>query len=106
MDKLKIAEAYCNAVKLQDQLEFRVSELFEALHPDNQILSLCYPLHRAYAQQTKDLLGPDLFDWCEYWLYECDYGTKPMLITTTTDATTTTFVVNAHTLKEYLNFIK
>ena len=102
MDFNQLAHDYCEAVRCQDFLESKLSDLLKVFSADNNIVSTSAHIQKAYAKQTKLLVGDELFDWLEYWLYECDYGTKAMRVT----KDNTEFVVNDHSLQEYLDFVQ
>lgn len=72
----KIADEYCKALLSQHQGEFALNRALNGLGSDNQIVSLAGPITAAYTALVKDLLGESLFDWLEWWMYECDYGTE------------------------------
>lgn len=45
-----------------------------ALGSDNQVFGLAEPIEGAYTELVHELLGPELFDWLMWWMYETDSG--------------------------------
>lgn len=89
----KIAYDYCMAMIQQRHGEDQVSKAFVALGSDNQIFALAEPLESAYTKLVHELIGEELFDWLQWWMYECEYGTRQMhfvVNNTTYDPTTIT----------------
>lgn len=74
--KHKIAITYATALKKQSSAESAVNQVLHALGSDNQIYSLAEPIENAYTELVTELLGPELFEWLMWWMYETDYGTK------------------------------
>ena len=58
--------------------EAAVNQAFAALGSDNSIFGLAEPLEAAYTELVAQLLGPELFDWLMWWMYETDYGKTNM----------------------------
>jgi len=48
------------------------------LGSDNHMFSLCEPLEAAYTKLVEELLGPQLWDWLMWWMYETNYGEQCM----------------------------
>jgi hypothetical protein len=74
----KIASNYLTAMIAQRSGEQQVSQAFASLGSDNSIFGLAEPLEGAYTELVAELLGPELFDWLMWWMYETDCGTKCM----------------------------
>ena len=74
----KIAHDYCTAMKTQRAGEELVSRAFNSLGSDNQIFGLAEPIEGAYTELVHELLGPVLFEWLMWWMYETEYGTRRM----------------------------
>lgn len=74
----KIAYDYAMAHIKQSAGMDQVNNAFRALGSDSYIFSLCEPLESAYTTLVADLLGPQLFDWLTWWMYETDHGTQNM----------------------------
>lgn len=74
----QIAYNYCMAQIAQRAAEERLAQAFQALGSDNQIFGLAEPIEGAYTELVSELLGPELFDWLMWWMYETDCGSKPM----------------------------
>ena len=49
-----------------------------SLGSDNMLFSLCEPLESAYNKLVEELLGPQLWDWLMWWMYETNYGSSKM----------------------------
>ena len=77
MNKNKIAEDYVNSTKSQAEATECFNSALGTLCTDNYIFSLAEPIEAAYTSLVEELLGPDLFDWLMWWIYETDYGTQP-----------------------------
>lgn len=74
----KIAYDYCMANITQRAGEEAVSQAFASLGSDNLIFGLAEPIEGAYTELVAELLGPELFEWLMWWMYECDYGKTNM----------------------------
>jgi hypothetical protein len=74
----KIAYNYCMANITQRAGEEAVSQAFASLGSDNSIFGLAEPIEGAYTKLVEELLGPELFEWLMWWMYETDCGTKCM----------------------------
>ena len=64
-----------------------------ALGSDNQVFGLAEPIEGAYTELVQEIIGPELFDWLMWWMYETDMGKINMLFTvngTSYDPTTMT----------------
>jgi hypothetical protein len=55
-----------------------VNSALRSLGSDNYLFSVCEPLESAYTTLVADLLGPELFDWLTWWIYETDCGKQRM----------------------------
>jgi hypothetical protein len=77
----KIAYNYCMANIQQRAGEEQLSQAFAALGSDNCVFSLCEPLEGAYTRLVEELLGPELWNWLMWWMYEADYGSRTMEFT-------------------------
>jgi hypothetical protein len=56
----------------------QLNTALNSLGSDNYLFSLCEPLEAAYTKLVEELLGPELWDWLMWWMYETDHGTKHM----------------------------
>jgi hypothetical protein len=56
----------------------QVNAALRALGSDNYLFSVCEPLESAYTTLVADLLGPELWDWLTWWMYETDNGSRQM----------------------------
>ena len=74
----KIAYNYAMAQITQRVAEEQVSRAFAALGSDNLIFGLAEPIEDAYTKLVEELLGPTLFEWLMWWMYETDCGTQRM----------------------------
>lgn len=76
--KHKVAYNYAMALKVQRDSEELLNRALVTLGSDNQIFSLAEPVEAAYTALVLELLGPTLFEWLMWWMYETDYGTQCM----------------------------
>lgn len=74
----QIAYNYCQAMLTQRAREDAVAKALSCINPDNQIFGLADAVEGPYTQLVSELLGPELFDWLMWWMYETDHGTKRM----------------------------
>jgi hypothetical protein len=74
----KIAYDYAMAHIKQSAAVDQLNTALRSLGSDNYMFSLCEPLEAAYTKLVEGLLGPDLWDWLTWWMYETDHGTKKM----------------------------
>lgn len=74
----QIAYNYVQALKTQRIREEQLDKVMRLLNPDNQVFGLADAVEGPYTNLVSDLIGPELFDWLMWWMYECDHGTKPM----------------------------
>jgi hypothetical protein len=74
----KIAYNYCMANIKQSVAVDQVNTALRALGSDNYLFSVCEPLESAYTTLVADLLGPELWDWLTWWMYETDNGSRKM----------------------------
>ena len=73
--------------------EEMLSTALQTLGSDNQVFGLAEPIEGAYTELVAELIGPELFDWLMWWMYECDHGQRKMEFTingTSYDPTTMT----------------
>ena len=74
----KIAYDYAMAHIKQSAAVDQLNTALRSLGSDNYLFSLCEPLEAAYTTLVEQLLGPELWDWLMWWMYETDHGTKNM----------------------------
>lgn len=72
----QIAYNYCMANIQQRAGEAALGTALQSLGSDNQIFGLAEPIEGAYTELVAELLGPELFDWLMWWMYEADMGTN------------------------------
>lgn len=73
--------------------EEMLSTALQTLGSDNQVFGLAEPIEGAYTELVAELIGPELFEWLMWWMYECDMGKVNMEFTvnnTSYDPTTMT----------------
>lgn len=58
--------------------EDMLDKALRTLGSDNQIIDLCEPILVAYRKLLTTYIGQEMMDWLDWWMYETDYGTKPM----------------------------
>jgi hypothetical protein len=56
----------------------QINTALRSLGSDNYLFSVCEPIENAYTTLVADLLGPELFDWLTWWMYETDNGQRKM----------------------------
>ena len=74
----KIAYDYAMANIQQSAAIDQVNSALRSLGSDNYLFSVCEPLESAYTTLVADLLGPELWDWLTWWIYETNNGTRQM----------------------------
>jgi hypothetical protein len=74
----QIAYNYCQAMITQRAYEDQFSRALQCINPDYQAFGLADPVEGPYTELVAELLGPELFDWLMWWMYETDHGTQPM----------------------------
>lgn len=77
----QIAYDYCQALLCQRAHETRVNTALGCINPDNQVFGLADAVEGPYTKLVEQLLGPELFEWLMWWMYECDHGTQSMKFT-------------------------
>lgn len=77
----KIAYNYAMALQTQRAYEAELNKVLGCINPDNQIFGLADPVEGPYTDLVQTLLGPELFDWLMWWMYETDHGQVNMLFT-------------------------
>ena len=74
----KIAYDYCMAHIQQSAGVDQLNTALAALGSDNYMFSLCEPLEAAYTKLVEGILGPQLFEWLMWWMYETNMGKDPL----------------------------
>jgi hypothetical protein len=74
----QIAYNYAMATITQSAAVDQLNTALRGLGSDNYLFSLCEPIESAYTTLVADLLGPELFDWLTWWMYETDNGQRKM----------------------------
>jgi hypothetical protein len=74
----QIAYDYAMATITQSVAVNQVNTALRALGSDNYLFSLCEPLEAAYTKLVEGILGPELWDWLMWWMYETNMGKDPM----------------------------
>lgn len=74
----KIAQDYAMANIRQTAGIDQLNQALRALGSDNMLFSLCEPIEGAYTKLVEGILGPELWDWLMWWIYETDHGTQRM----------------------------
>lgn len=77
----KAAYNYAMGLKMQRTYEWQVHQGLLMLNPDNQVFGLADAVEGPYTDLILELLGPTLFEWLMWWIYETDYGTQNMEFT-------------------------
>jgi hypothetical protein len=74
----QIAYDYAMANIKQSAAVDQINQALRSLGSDNYLFSVCEPLENAYTTLVADLLGPELYDWLTWWIYETDCGKRKM----------------------------
>jgi hypothetical protein len=74
----QIAYNYAMANLQQSAAIDQLNTALGSLGSDNHMFSLCEPLESAYSKLVEELLGPQLWDWLMWWMYETNYGSSRM----------------------------
>lgn len=69
---------FAQAMITQSAGEAMLNTALRSLGSDNQIIDLCEPVLVAYRKLLLQIIGKSLMDWLDWWMYECDHGTKKM----------------------------
>jgi hypothetical protein len=69
------------ALKTQRVYDDQVGRALHCINPDNQIFGLADAVEGPYTELVQELLGPELFDWLMWWMYETDFGKDAMQFT-------------------------
>jgi hypothetical protein len=77
----QIAYDYAMAHLEQSVALDQLNTALHSLGSDNYMFSLCEPLEAAYSKVVEQLLGPELWDWLMWWMYETHYGKNPLEFT-------------------------
>lgn len=75
----KIAYDYAMAHIKQSAGMDQLNRALNSLGSDNMLFSLCEPIEGAYTALVEELLGPELWEWLMWWMYETDHGNYQML---------------------------
>ena len=75
----KIAYDYAMSLTTQRAYEAELNKLLQCINPDNQLFGLADAVEGPYTTLVADLLGPELFDWLMWWIYETECGKTNML---------------------------
>jgi hypothetical protein len=74
----QIAYNYAMANIKQSAAVDQVNTALRSLGSDNYLFSVCEPIESAYTKLVMELLGPELYDWLTWWMYETDNGRRQM----------------------------
>jgi hypothetical protein len=74
----QIAYNYCMANIQQSAAVEQINTALRSLGSDNYLFSVCEPLEAAYTKLVEELLGPELWGWLTWWMYETDNGSRKM----------------------------
>ena len=77
----QIAYNYAMSMITQRAYEAELNKVLGCINPDNQIFGLADAVEGPYTDLVQTLLGPELFDWLMWWMYETDHGKVNMLFT-------------------------
>lgn len=74
----QIAYNYAQAMIEQQSYEHQLNTALQLINPDNSIFGLADAVEGRYTELVAELLGPELFDWLMWWMYETDHGKSNM----------------------------
>ena len=74
----QIAYDYAMANLKQSVAIDQLNTALGSLGSDNYLFSMCEPLEAAYSKVVEGILGPELWDWMMWWMYETNYGSSKM----------------------------
>lgn len=74
----QIAYDYSQALKTQRTWDANLDVALRLINPDNQIFGLADAVEGPYTKLVEQLLGPELFEWLMWWIYETEHGTLNM----------------------------
>lgn len=77
----KIAYDYAMAMIAQRANDTRLDQALRLINPDNQVFGLADAVEGPYTELVAELLGPELFDWLMWWMYETNCGQDEMEFT-------------------------
>lgn len=58
----------------QQSYEHQLNTALQLINPDNSIFGLADAVEGPYTQLVSELLGPELFEWLMWWMYETEMG--------------------------------
>lgn len=74
----QIAYNYVQALKTQRTYDNNMDVAMRLLNPDNQVFGLADAIEGPYTKLVAELVGPELFDWITWWMWETEFGTLNM----------------------------
>lgn len=74
----QIAYDYSQALISQRALDNRLDQALRCINSDNQLFGLADAVEGPYTRLVEQLLGPELFEWLMWWIYETEHGTQNM----------------------------
>ena len=103
MNPKEILADYVEAMHSRVLLENRVSTFTRSLGCEGlfNLDGIGAPAKTAYTKLVKQITPPELYDWCEWWMYECDFGTKNNMLIIDNKS----YDANTLTLTEFLDLI-
>lgn len=101
MNPKEIIAGYVEAMQARVMLEASIDRFLLSLGSHGSISLEKSPVKLAYTKLVKQLTPPELYDWCEWWMWECDFGTKNNMLTIDGKP----YQVNQLTLQEFLDLI-
>lgn len=83
VETIELVERYVDTVRKHYRYNEAVSSALKLLCQDNEFVSSGDYLLDSYNITIKKLIGNYLMDWVDWWMYECEFGTKSMTYTIT-----------------------
>lgn len=79
MNNIDIAVKYIEAIEHQCIIDDDINNAFRRLNADNAIFSTTSMLLKYnYESLVKSVVGDEVFEWIDWWMYETDFGSKKM----------------------------
>jgi len=74
----KIAYNYMQAMLVQEAYIQQLNTALSNFCGDNAIHSVSEPIEGAYTNLVQELLGPELWEWLQWWMWTTDWGNRDL----------------------------
>ena len=74
----KIAYNYAQAMLVQETYTATLNNALASFCGDNAIYSLSEPIEGAYTNLVQELLGSELWEWLQWWMWTTDWGRRSL----------------------------